>query len=115
MLMIQSLMALQLSVTRASMQEDLNLISLWVRERKLEFNIKKSMLMHFGGKNISWEHNMIGGDGSRQLIDSLAEGRDLGTIVDEDLKTSMLKQQLPKHPRTLALSNIQYIADHPKL
>ena len=92
------------SVARASTQEDLNLISLWACEWNLEFNIQKCKSIHFGRKNIRWQYHMIGGDGSRQLIDSLADGRDLGIVVDEELKfTKHAQTVVPKASQTLGL------------
>ena len=50
---------------------------------------------------------MIRGEDSRQLIDSLAEGRDLGIVVGEELKPNKHAQTAAaKHLRLLTQSSV---------
>ena len=58
------------SATRATIQEDLDALSLWACQWKLEFNIQKCKAVYFGKKNEKWQYHMSGGDGSRQSIGS---------------------------------------------
>jgi hypothetical protein len=68
------------------MQEDLDSLSLWARLWELEFNIQECKTVHFGKKNEKWQYPISKGDVSRQLIGSLAAERDLGIVVEEELK-----------------------------
>ena len=71
---------------RASMQNNLWVLSYWATLWRLEFNVNKCQTIHFGKKNEKCPYHVLGMDGSRQTIISSEVERDLGVIVDKELK-----------------------------
>ena len=77
---------------RASMQNDLWALSHWATLWRLEFNVNKCQTIHFGKKNEKCPYHMLGMDGSRQTIISSEVERDLGVIVDNELRFTIHTQ-----------------------
>ncbi|XP_065562383.1 uncharacterized protein LOC136028469 [Artemia franciscana] len=71
----------------ASIQTNLNKLDDWARQWLLEFNSSKCKFLHFGNKNqkhIYTMQNQI--TGQREPLVAVTEKRDLGVIVDCQLK-----------------------------
>ena len=67
----------------SQLQNDLDLLSVWAKSWLLTFNVSKCHVLHFGHKNINTTYSLYG-----QLLSPVLEERDLGVIVDNDLKFS---------------------------
>ena len=59
---------------------------------ELEFNVNKCQTIHFGKKNDKCPYHMLGMDGLRHTIISSEAERDLGVIVDKELKFTVNTQ-----------------------
>ena len=66
-----------------SLRQDLVNLYKWSVEWLMLFNVDKCKVMHFGYKNINAEYSMGG-----NILDVVKEERDLGVIVQSDLKVS---------------------------
>jgi len=63
------------------LQRDLNAISQWARENRMNFNIPKSAVLHIGSKNPKFIYAL-----GTQSISSKSTVKDLGIIIDDKLK-----------------------------
>jgi hypothetical protein len=64
-----------------ALQEVLNKMAAWAVKWKMEFNIKKCKVMHFGAANRRQQYTMDG-----HVLEETREERDIGVIVSNDLK-----------------------------
>ena len=74
------------------MQNDQWVLSQWATLWRLEFNVNKCQTIHFGKKSEKCLYQMLGMDRSRQTITSFEAERDLGVIVDKELKFTLHTQ-----------------------
>jgi hypothetical protein len=65
----------------ADLQNTLDGMTAWATKWKMEFNIKKCKVMHFGPANNKFEYQMNG-----EKLDVTTEERDIGVLVTDDLK-----------------------------
>ena len=89
-----------ISNKRASMQNDLWVLSHRATLWRLEFNVNKCQTIHFGKKNEKCPYHMLGMDSLRQTIILSEVERDLGVIVDKELKFTIYTQTaVAKHSK----------------
>jgi hypothetical protein len=89
---------------RASMQNDLWVLSQWATLWRLEFNVNKCRAIHFGKKNKKCPYHILGMDETKQTIISSEAETDLGVIVDNELKLTLQTQTaVAKALRTLGI------------
>ena len=62
-------------------QEDLNTLQAWCIKWKMDFNIAKCHVLHFGKKNSSYIYHLCGSP-----LNKVSEEKDLGVLISEDLK-----------------------------
>ena len=67
------------------MQDDLNRADLWAKLWDMIFNNKKCQDMHVGENNIVSTYNMGSGE-NRTKIQKVNSEKDLGVIIDDNLK-----------------------------
>ena len=65
------------------LQADLDRLVQWATEWQMEFNVQKCKVMHYGKKNVEYNYVMKG-----QVLQKVAEHRDLGAELRKDLKVS---------------------------
>jgi hypothetical protein len=65
----------------ADLQKTLDNMTDWAAKCKMEFNVKKCKVMHFGPGNRNFEYKMNG-----EKLDETKEERDIGVLVTDDLK-----------------------------
>ena len=74
------------------LQQDLNFLSsMWSRDWLVEFNGKKCKRMHLGTKNPKFEYSLQvrnSGEDSTVTLDETSEEKDLGVLIDNQLKFS---------------------------
>ena len=68
-----------------SIQSDLDSFGEWAKTWRLEFNVEKCKVLHFGRNNPRWQYSMSANAGVRQPLSESPSERDLGVVVDEDL------------------------------
>ena len=64
-----------------TLQEDLNKLTIWAERWQLPFNIGKCKSLHLGRNNRHYTYEING-----QQLKHLNEGKDLGVLIDDDLK-----------------------------
>ena len=64
-----------------SLQSDLNSLGDWSAKWQLPFNVSKCKCLHIGYSNPCWKYKMHG-----RLLEDIEEEKDLGVIVDKELK-----------------------------
>ena len=80
--------------TRQSLQNDLNHMCSWVKRWLLEFNAEKCKVIHFGHSNPQQQYLMTQNPGCHHILEYVQEERDLGVIVDSQLKFSSHSQKI---------------------
>ena len=65
------------------LQQDINNLCQWSKERQMPFNVKKCKVLHIGRNNAYCEYSMNG-----EFLQSVTEETDLGIILSNDLKPS---------------------------
>jgi len=65
-----------------SIQEDLNRLVNWADRWKMEFNVKKSKLMHVGRDKVNFQYTMKG-----NTLQETSSEKDLGVAISDDGKT----------------------------
>jgi hypothetical protein len=68
---------------REELQRDLNTIVNWSKTWQMQFNSDKCKILHFGRRNKKYDYQM-----DNNTINAAAEEKDLGVIIDTDLKFS---------------------------
>ena len=87
-----------------SIQLDLDTFTHWTNIWRLEFNASKCKTLHLGKKNPHTQYHMDCRDGSRNAISSSHAERDLGVLVDDELKFHIHAQAtIAKANQTLGL------------
>ena len=71
----------------ATLQEDLDNLTIWSNTWQLKFNAEKCKVMHIG-HSFKTEYYMTDGSSGKKKLESVQEGRDLGIIIRSDLKSS---------------------------
>ena len=66
---------------RAQLQADLNALNRWANTWLMSFNLSKCKVLHLGRANPGLEYTMSGA-----MLDSTPLEKDLGVLVDADLK-----------------------------
>ena len=66
----------------------------WVKRWLLEFNAEKCKVIHFGHNNPKQQYLMTQNPGSHHILEHVQEERDLGVIVDSQLKFSSHSQKI---------------------
>jgi len=87
------------AITRADrlqLQLDLDALCTWAEDRQMKFNISKCKVMHTGLRNTNCSYFMNG-----QLLNSVAEHKDLGVIISSNLKVA-------DHCHTPAIKQTRY-------
>ena len=79
---------------RQSLQTDLNHMCSWVKRWLLEFNAEKCKVIHFGHNIPQQQYLMTQNPGSHHILEHVQEERDLGVIVDSQLKFSSHSQKI---------------------
>ena len=77
-----------------SLQTDLNHMCSWVKRWLLEFNAKKCKIIHFRHNNPNLQYLMTQNPGSHHILEHVQEERDLGVVVDSQLKFSSHSQKI---------------------
>ena len=77
-----------------SLQTDLNHMCSWVKRWLLEFNTEKSKVIHFGHSNPNQQYLMTQNPGSHHILEHVQEERDLGVVVNSQLKFSSHSQKI---------------------
>ena len=80
-----------------SLQTDLIHMCSWVKRWLLEFNAEKCKVIHFGHSNPQQQYLMTQIPGSHHILEHVLEERDLGVIVDSQLKFSSHSQMISHH------------------
>ena len=65
------------------LQQDINNVCQWSKDWQMLFNVKKCKVLHIGHNNAYCDYSMNG-----EILQSVTEETDLGTIVSNDLKPS---------------------------
>ena len=65
------------------LQQDINNVCQWSKDWQMLFNVKKCKVLHIGHNNAYCDYSMNG-----EILQSVTEETDLGTIVSNDLKVS---------------------------
>ena len=73
-------------VERKSLQEDLDAISVWVRDWKMKLNIAKSKVVHFGKSNLKTKYQIQDECLKYKILETSESERDLGIIVSSNFK-----------------------------
>ena len=68
------------------LRDDLRSLYQWSEDWQMLFNIDKCKVMHFGTNNRREKYSI-----NNTVLNDVKEERDLGVIVQNDLKVSMLK------------------------
>ena len=68
-------------VERKSLQEDLDSISIWMRDKKMKLNIAKSKVVHFGKSNLKTKYQIQDDCFKYKILEATESERDLGIIV----------------------------------
>ena len=66
------------------MQEDLNTLELWSKEKEMPFNISKCKVIHVGKRNFREKYKL-----NDQVIEEVKEEKDLGVCITENLKPTL--------------------------
>ena len=70
-----------------SLQRDLHKIQMWAQDWLLEFNTSKCSVLHFGSNNLRHQYSMSDPNSLASLVlKTSPEERDLGVLIDEQLK-----------------------------
>ena len=67
-------------------QNDLNALERWTEEWQMGYNLTKCKHMRLGNTPVEHQYYLTNPDGSKFYIDTIKEERDLGVIVDKNLK-----------------------------
>ena len=90
-----------------SLKTDLNQMCSWVKRWLLEFNTEKCKVIHFEYNNPQQQYLMTQNPWSHHILEHVQEERDLGVIVDSQLKFSSHSQKISANA-SRALGIIKY-------
>jgi hypothetical protein len=65
------------------LRDDLNALCKWSEDWQMNFNVEKCKVMHFGANNLKEQYSI-----NSNVLTEVTEERDLGIIVQNDLKVS---------------------------
>ena len=75
-------------VESSSLADDLKAVEEWARKMQMRFHPGKCKVMHIGRTNPCREYQMTTDDGQLHTLESVESEKDLGVLVDKELKFS---------------------------
>ena len=66
------------------LEQDIDRLGNWARDWKMQFNIDKCKVMHYGKDNIAFKYSLYG-----QQLAEVSSEKDLGVTFSSDLKVNI--------------------------